>query len=33
MESNDERLAIREVRLGATRAEGGTREVSYAIGG
>jgi len=32
-ESSDEGLAIREVRLGATRAEGGTREVSYVIGG
>jgi len=32
-EKNDEGTAIREVRLGATRAEGGTREVSYVIGG
>ncbi len=32
-DSNDPESAIREVRLGATRAEGGTREVSYVIGG
>ena len=31
--SSDEGLTIREVRLGATREEGGTREVSYVIGG
>ncbi|MGB4757477.1 MAG: acetyl-CoA decarbonylase/synthase complex subunit delta [Candidatus Methanoculleus thermohydrogenotrophicum] len=35
MTSNSEepRSPIQEVRLGATRAEGGTREVSYVIGG
>ncbi|BBL67732.1 acetyl-CoA decarbonylase/synthase complex subunit delta [Methanoculleus chikugoensis] len=32
-EKSDERMAIREVRLGATQAEGGTREVSCVIGG
>ena len=32
-EQSDEGLTIREVRLGATREEGGTREVSYVIGG
>ncbi|MDI6866718.1 acetyl-CoA decarbonylase/synthase complex subunit delta [Methanoculleus sp.] len=32
-ENSPDKLAIREVRLGATRAEGGTREVSYVIGG
>ncbi len=31
--SSDEGMGIREVRLGATRAEGGTREVSHIIGG
>ncbi|WOX55543.1 MULTISPECIES: acetyl-CoA decarbonylase/synthase complex subunit delta [unclassified Methanoculleus] len=33
IDSNEPGSAIREVRLGATRAEGGTREVSYVIGG
>ncbi len=32
-DSSEPGSAIREVRLGATRAEGGTREVSYTIGG
>ena len=31
--NSSDKPAIREVRLGATRAEGGTREVSYVIGG
>ncbi len=33
IERSDEQTVIREVRLGATRAEGGTRNVSYVIGG
>jgi len=32
-DSNEPGSAVPEVRLGATRAEGGTREVSYVIGG
>ena len=32
-DSSEPGPAVREVRLGATRAEGGTREVSYVIGG
>lgn len=32
-DSNEPGSAVLEVRLGATRAEGGTREVSYVIGG